>query len=40
MSELRELFRNAVDLNRFSNGVSRRIARAYNDLVLDAVRSA
>ena len=31
------LFKNAVDLNRFSNGTARRIAVAYNDLILDAV---
>ena len=37
MSELREIFRNAIDLNRYSNGVSRRLIRAYNDAVLDAV---
>jgi SPP1 gp7 family putative phage head morphogenesis protein len=32
-----ELYRNAVDLNRFSNGVARRVALTYNDLVLEAV---
>ena len=32
-----ELYRNAVDLNRFSNGVARRIALTYNDLILEAV---
>ena len=37
MSELREIFRNAIDLNRYSNSVSRRLIRAYNDAVLDAV---
>ena len=37
MSELREVFRNAIDLNRYSNSVSRRLIRAYNDAVLDAV---
>lgn len=37
MSELREVFRNAIDLNRYSNSVSRRLIRAYNDVVLDAV---
>jgi SPP1 gp7 family putative phage head morphogenesis protein len=37
MSTPAELYRNAIDLNRFSNGVSKRIAVAYNDLVLDAV---
>ena len=37
MSTPAELYRNAIDLNRFSNGVAKRIAVAYNDLVLDAV---
>jgi len=37
MSTPAELYRNAIDLNRFSNGVAKRIARTYNDLVLDAV---
>jgi SPP1 gp7 family putative phage head morphogenesis protein len=37
MSEHREIFRNAIDLNRYSNSVSRRLIRAYNDVVLDAV---
>ena len=37
MSTPSELYRNAIDLNRFSNGVAKRIAIAYNDLVLDAV---
>ena len=32
-----ELYRNAIDLNRFSNSVAKRIAIAYNDLILDAV---
>jgi SPP1 gp7 family putative phage head morphogenesis protein len=32
-----ELYRNAIDLNRFSNSVAKRIARTYNDLILDAV---
>ena len=32
-----ELYRNAIDLNRFSNSVARRIARTYNDLIVDAV---
>ena len=31
------LYRNAVDLNRFSNSVARRIAVTYNDLILEAV---
>ena len=32
-----ELYRNAIDLNRFSNSVAKRIAITYNDLILDAV---
>jgi len=31
------LYRNAIDLNRFSNSVSRRIVSAYNDIIVDAV---
>ena len=31
------LYRNAVDLNRFSNNVAKRIAVTYNDLILEAV---
>ena len=31
------LYRNAVDLNRFSNSVAKRIAVTYNDLILEAV---
>ena len=31
------LYRNAIDLNRYSNSVARRIINAYNDIVLDAV---
>jgi len=37
MSQLKELYRNAIDLNRYSNGVARRLVRAYNDVVLDVV---
>ena len=37
MSTPASLFRNAIDLNRFSNSVAKRIAIAYNDLVLKAV---
>ena len=37
MSELTELFRNAIDLNRYSNGISLRLVRAWNDAVLDVV---
>lgn len=31
------LYRNAIDLNRFSNSVSRQIVSAYNDIIIDAV---
>jgi SPP1 gp7 family putative phage head morphogenesis protein len=31
------LYRNAVDLNRFSNSIAKRIAVTYNDLILEAV---
>ena len=37
MSQHTEFFRNAIDLNRYSNGVARRIVRAYNDVIIDAV---
>lgn len=37
MSQLKELYRNAIDLNRYSNGVARRLVRAYNNVVLDVV---
>jgi len=37
MSQLKELYRNAIDLNRYSNGVARRLVRSYNDVVLDVV---
>jgi hypothetical protein len=33
-----ELFRNAIDLNRYSTGVARRLIVAYNQIILDAVR--
>lgn len=36
MTEHSEFFRNAIDLNRYSNGVARRVIRAYNDVILDA----
>ena len=32
-----ELYRNAIDLNRFSNGVARRIINVYNDIIIRAV---
>ena len=37
MSTPSEFYRNAVNLNRFSNSVARRIAVTYNDLILEAV---
>lgn len=38
MSEqLRAIFRNEIDLNRYSNSVAKRIIRSYNDVILDAV---
>ena len=35
MSRHAEFYRNAIDLNRYSNSVTRRIVRAYNDVVVD-----
>ena len=35
MTQHAEFFRNAIDLNRYSNGVARRIIRAYNDVIID-----
>jgi len=37
MNELAELFRNAIELNRYSNNVARRVIESYNDRVLDAI---
>lgn len=37
MSTPSALFRNAIDLNRYSNSVARRIINAYNDIIIDAV---
>lgn len=31
------IYRNAIDLNRFSNGIARRIILAYNDVIISAV---
>ena len=31
------IFRNAIDLNRYSNSVARRIINIYNDIIIDAV---
>jgi len=39
MSIPSEFYRNAVNLNRFSNSVARRIAITYNDLIIQAVNS-
>ena len=33
-----ELFRNAIDLNRYSTGVARQLIIAYNQIILDAVQ--
>ena len=38
MSEPEAFYRQAIDLNRYSNHVALRIMRAYNDIVLDALR--
>ena len=37
MSTPAEFYNNAINLNRYGNGVSKRIISAYNDLVLDAI---
>ena len=38
MSDIPEaLFRNAIDLNRYSNSVARRLINAYNNIIIDAV---
>jgi SPP1 gp7 family putative phage head morphogenesis protein len=37
MSTPEALYRNAIDLNRFSNSVARRIINAYNDIIIDSV---
>ena len=37
MSTPASLYRNAIDLNRYSNSVARRIINAYNDIIIDAV---
>jgi len=31
------LYKNAIDLNRYSNSVARRVINAYNDIIIDAV---
>ena len=37
MSTPASLYRNAIDLNRYSNSVAKRIIRSYNDIILDSV---
>jgi SPP1 gp7 family putative phage head morphogenesis protein len=37
MSTPSELYRNAIDLNRYSNSVARRVINAYNDIIIDSV---
>ena len=31
------LYKNAIDLNRYSNSVARRVINSYNDIIIDAV---
>ena len=38
MSTPAALYRNAIDLNRYSNNVAKRVIVAYNDIIIDAVR--
>ncbi len=38
MSTPSALFRNALDLNRYSNNVSRRLIESYNQIILETVR--
>lgn len=37
MSTPEPIYRNAIDLNRYSNSVARRVINAYNDIILDSV---
>jgi SPP1 gp7 family putative phage head morphogenesis protein len=37
MSTPEALYRNAIDLNRYSNSIARRIINAYNDIIIDSV---
>lgn len=37
MTTPESLYRNAIDLNRYSNSVARRVINAYNDIIIDAV---
>lgn len=36
MSTPAALYRNAIDLNRYSNSVARRVMNSYNDIIIDA----
>jgi hypothetical protein len=38
MSTPAALYRNAIDLNRYSNSVARRVINAYNDIIIDATK--
>ena len=37
MSTPARLYKNAIDLNRYSNSVARRVINSYNDIIIDAV---
>ena len=37
MSTPARLYKNAIDLNRYSNSVARRVINSYNDIIVDAV---
>ena len=37
MSTPARLYKNAIDLNRYSNSVARRVINAYNDIIIDSV---
>ena len=37
MSTPARLYKNAIDLNRYSNSVARRVINTYNDIIIDAV---
>ena len=37
MSTPAEFYRNAIDLNRYSNSIAKRIINSYNDLFVDAI---
>jgi SPP1 gp7 family putative phage head morphogenesis protein len=37
MTTPESLYRNAIDLNRYSNSVARRVINAYNDIIIDSV---